>query len=201
MLEYITLEELQAALRKSSLTEQETTELNHIREAVSRAVEDYLNVEEGYFIPPPELPTTERVYGTGASFIDLPSPVFGEVTVSTSSTFTVPNFTIEDNRLISLTEDDLRSPYIVWGAGVPFDVSGRWGYEFIPPQLKEACLEIAVGTFRERPENGFQGMVGSMQGYEGVIRRGWPASARMILDNLLPKIVNELGTGTTPYIA
>lgn len=191
-LEYITLEELLAALRKPSATEQETAELNTIREAVSRAVEDYLDVEEGYYIPPPEEPTTIRVYGDGASFITLPSPVFGEVTITAPAGYSLPNFDIEDGKLYTLTEEGQKSPYITWGAGVPFDITGRWGYEAIPPQLKEAVIEICVGTYRERPENGFQGIVTDVRSYEGVIRRGWPTSAKLILDNLKRKAVNEV---------
>jgi hypothetical protein len=200
MLEYVELAAIKAALRKPNLTDDEAAELNLIREAVSRAVEDYLEVETGYYIPPGDEPTTERVYGTGASSIDLPSPVFGEVTVAAPSGSTVPNFDVVDNRLVTLTEEGFRTPYIVWAAGIPYDVTGLWGYEAIPPQLIEACLEIIVGTFKERPENGFQGMVTDMRSYEGIIRRGWPSSAKTILDNLKRKAVNEVAPSSL-YIA
>lgn len=199
-LEYITEAEVKAALRKATLTVDEAAEIALLRESVSRAVEDHIEVELGYFIPPPLEPTVKVIYGTGASFLPLPSPVFGSVTVSAPSGNTVPNFTVEGTRLLALDSAGTRSPYVIFTPGIAYSISGRWGYAAIPPQLKEACIEITVGLFRERPENGFQGLVGGMQSYEGVIRRGWPTSARTILDNLKLKPETEAQSSSL-YIA
>jgi hypothetical protein len=52
MLEYVSQDEVRIALRKSSLTTEEAADIDFLREAVSRAVEDDLQVGIGYYIPP-----------------------------------------------------------------------------------------------------------------------------------------------------
>jgi hypothetical protein len=201
MLEYVSQDEVRIALRKSSLTTEEAADIDFLREAVSRAVEDDLQVGIGYYIPPATDPTTKIIRGLGDSYLSLPSPVFGTVTVTAPSGNTIPNFTVEGVRLIALDADGTRSQLIVFTYGIPYSITGRWGYDAIPPQLKEACIQIITGSFRERPENGFIGLVGgNMQAYEGVIRRGWPSSARTILNNLRLKPETEAQSSSL-YIA
>lgn len=197
MNEYFTQEELRKRLVKSSFTADELTEVTALREAISRMVDDYLGVEDGYFIAP-TVATTRRIYGSGGSSHFLPLPVYGSVTVTAPAGITVPNFTVEGNNLLTLTEDDRRSPLIVWTYGMPYDVTGFWGYSAIPPQIREACLEIAARIFRERPAQGVVGMVGELQTQEGF--RGFPTTARVILDNFKKKLTTEVEGGSL-YIA
>jgi hypothetical protein len=196
--EYVTLEELQRRVQKRTLSDEDTAELNAIREGVSRTVDDYLEVAPGYFIPPTE-PTTKRIYGSPNSFLLLPSPVYGDVTIDTVVGYTVPNFDVEGSSLIALTEDGAKTELLGWTAP-HYDITGLWGYEEIPPQLKEAVLLIASRIYRERPENGYEGLVTNMQGYQGVISGGFPSMARIILDALKRSLSNEAASSSA-YIA
>lgn len=193
MYEYFTQEELRKRLSKSSFTADEQTEVTALREAVSRLADDYLGVEAGYFIAP-TVTTVRRIYGTGASSIFLPLPVYGSVTIASPTGATVPNFTVDGNNLLTLTDEDKRSPLVVWEAGVPYDITGLWGYSVIPPQIKEACLQIASRIFRERPAQGVVGMIGELQTQEGL--RGFPGTARIILDNFKKRLSTEVEGGS-----
>jgi hypothetical protein len=195
--EYFAEAEVKRRLRKTNFTADEQVEVTLLRDAISRMIEDYLEVEEAFFIPP-TLPSSRRVYGTGASSIFLPIPVYGSVTISTLAGYTVPNFTVQGNNLISLTEEGNRTPYIVWETGLAYDVTGLWGYSAVPPQIKEAGLEIIARIFRENPGDGVQGMIGELRQTEGY--RGFPTTARAILDNFKRKLSTEVEGGSL-YIA
>lgn len=200
-LDYISVEELAKALRKGAvdeLDEADAAELASLCTAVSRLADNYLEVEDGYYIPE-DAPRTERVYGSGASTIALPSPVYGSVTVSAPEGVSVPNFDLDGHILLTLTEGGDRTEFIVWPEGIPFTVSGMWGVPEIPPQLKEACLQVAVRLYKERPDGGFQGIVTATGQYETLISRGFPSVARLILDNMKRTAVNEVAPSTLVF--
>lgn len=196
--EYITQAELQRRTRKSTLSPEDVAEFDQIREAVSRGADNYLGVPRGYFTPP-DAPSTKRFYGDATNLIILPSPVFGEVTITAASGNTVPNFTVEDNRLITLSEDDYPNPFIVWGR-VYYDITGSWGYAEIPPELKEACLQWANAIYRSN-DNGLQGIVGGVKADGTIIERSIPASARLLLDNMLNASPLRVTAQDAPFIA
>lgn len=167
-------------------------ELTDILGAVSRSVDDYLEVEEDYFTPP-SAPSMRTVKGTGSTFIQLPAPVYGSVTITASSGYTVPNFTVIGMRLVTLDTNDNPAPFIKWQP-IFYNVTGSWGYAAVPEQLREATLQVAVHFWRGR-DKALGGVINNLKQDEAFPERNWPQTARTILDKYKLKLQGKAEGG------
>lgn len=179
MAEYATETQLRQRIPKAGNAPDVSTQLLEILEAASRAIDHYVGVEDNYFAPA-SAPSSKVIWGRGNSFLDLPTFVFGTVTVSAPSGVSVPNFLVSEKRIYNLTEDGRRSPYAVWAQGVPFTVSGTWGFVTTPADIREACLQVSVRWWRGKDE-AFSGVIGGLQKDGQIIERDLPAPVRTIL--------------------
>lgn len=196
--DYITHGEFEKRLQ-TTIQPDYISDADIIREAVSRAADNYIQVAPGYFLPS-TVSTTKRIYGTGASFLSLPLPIRGSVTVVPAPGYTAPNFTLDENRFVTLTEEGYREPLIVWER-IYYDITGLWGFAAIPPELKEACLQIGTRFWKGRDE-GFSGVIGLIKQDGTIIERSIPAPARFLLDGLRQRLTSEVSSiGGSFYIA
>lgn len=178
MNEYASIEETKRRLMNAISADAEN-DLNIIRQAASRAIDNYLRVSDGYFTPQ-ESASTRRVKGTGSSSILLPAPLSGQVTIEAATGVSIPDYDVEGMRLVTLDTSGNPSSYIVWPR-VYFQISGIWGYIDIPPQIKEACLQLIVHFWRGR-DKGFGGIVTDMQTATDFPERDYPRATRRLLD-------------------
>lgn len=181
-MEYASLSQLRRRLPNAKTDAQTDTDLTEILGAASRMIDRYCRVADNYFAPPVPAESSKVVYGNGRSFLDLPATVYGSVTITAPAGFTVPNFTIIEDRAITLTEENTRSPYIVWQAGIPYTITGTWGMGEIPEDIREATLQTAVRWYRGKDE-AFSGVIGGINKDNSIIERALPAPVRLILDN------------------
>lgn len=176
---YATLEQFKTRLANKTKPE-EDDELNEILDAASRAVDDYIQVRPGYFTPPTAA-TEKRILGKGVSYLALPSPLYGDVTITAPSGYDVPDFDItEDLRLIILDDYGNPAPYMSWEK-IYYTVSGSWGYETTPPQIREATLQLATHFYRGR-DKALTGTVTDMRQDEQFPERDYPRQTRRIMD-------------------
>ncbi len=179
--EYATLAECKTRLVNKTASVDDA-ELDGLREACSRAVDDYLEVPPGYFTPP-TAPSVKNLRGSGQSYLNLPMPLYGSVTITANSNITVPNFTVEGLRLRTLNEDDLVNPLIVWYEGQYYAVEGNWGYAAIPAQVREATLQLFTHFYRGR-DQALSGVITDMRQDTQFPERDYPRMTRRLLDNL-----------------
>lgn len=178
--EYATLAQLKARLM-NKVAAGDDTELNGILEASSRAVDDYLELYPGYFTPPTGA-STKSLKGSGNTFITLPAPLYGSVTITADGGITVPNFTVEGMRLRTLDDNDRPADWIVWRAGYYYLVNGNWGYAATPAQIREAVLQLSVHFWRGR-DKALTGTITDMRTDEQFPERDFPRMTRRILDD------------------
>lgn len=190
--EYATLDEVKTRILNKTVTADEG-ELDRLREAASRAIDDYLEVYTGYFSPPGAA-TVKILRGTGESFIILPAPLSGAVTVTADTDLEVPDFTVDGLRLRTLNSQGLPTELIAWGAGQFYTVTGLWGYTVIPPQIKEACLQLVVHFWRGR-DKALTGTITDMRTDEQFPERDYPRMTRRILDSFKYALGEKPGGG------
>lgn len=190
--EYATLDQAKTRIA-NKLTEGDETELGEILEAASRAIDDYLEVQTGHFSPAPEEVFTKTLRGTGETFIDLPAPLYGEVAITAEDGITIPNFTVEGLRLITLDASGFPRSWIVWRE-VYYSVEGNWGYPATPPQLREACLQLVVHFWRGR-DKALTGTIMDMRQDEQFPERDFPRMTRRILDDFKYNLAPATGGG------
>lgn len=190
--EYATLDQVKARLM-NKVTENDEPELNEILEAASRAIDDYLSTEPGYFTPP-TAPSTKVIRGSGFTYLDLPAPLYGSVTITAEDGITVPNFTVRDGmRLVTLNDNDLPASWIVW-RDVYYSILGSWGYPVTPPQLREACLQLVVHFWRGR-DKALTGVITDMRTDEQFPERDFPRMTRRLLDDFKFNLAPSSGGG------
>lgn len=194
--EYATLDQIKQRLA-NKVTEADETELTEISEAASRAVDDYLEVLPGYFTPP-ETATDKILRGNGSSFIDLPAPLYGSVTIEAEAGITVPNFTVEGMRLLTLDSQDRPASWIVW-RDVFYTVNGSWGFAATPAQIREACLQLTVHFWRGRDKS-LTGTITDMRQDEQFPERDFPRMTRRLLDDYKFNLGPSTGAGSL-YLA
>jgi hypothetical protein len=177
--EYATLAQFKTRLAHN-INPDADTELGDILEAASRAVDDYLEVRSGYFYPPSGN-TSKQILGDGSSYISLPMPLSGSVTVTAPSGYTVPDIDVtEEQRLITLDAQGNPSPYLTWD-DIYYTVNGLWGYPVTPAQIKEATLQLAIHFYRGR-DKALTGTITDMRTDEAYPERDYPRATRRILD-------------------
>lgn len=138
--------------------------------------------------------TTRTVYGDGTDYLRPPAFVSGSVTaVTTLSGYTVPGY-VEREGFLVVTYADTLGPYrgvtaLVgrgapvggWLFGVPYAVAATFGYSSTPPDIVEACLEIAVDLWRFKDAGSIKSV--GVEGAGVVKGGGLPETARLILDS------------------
>jgi hypothetical protein len=189
--EYATLAQAKARLM-NKVTVPEESELEGIIEAASRAIDDYLEVYEGYFTPPSAL-SVKNIKGNGSPYMNLPAPLYGTVTIESTDGVTIPNYTVEGMKLLTLNENDVPNPFIVWQA-VYYSIEGNWGYAVIPAQIREACLQLVVHFWRGRDKS-LTGTVTDMRQDEQFPERDFPRMTRRILDDFKYKLGDRASGG------
>lgn len=180
--EYASLAEAKARLINKVAAGDQTTELEGIREAASRAIDDYLEVGSGYFAPHGGVSSVKIIKGDGSSSIVLPSPLSGSVTITAADASYVPDFTVDGSRLVALNEDGYPSPYYFWYP-IYYNVTGVWGYAATPAQIREACLQLIAHFWRGR-DAALTGTITDMRQDAGQFpERDFPRMTRRILDD------------------
>lgn len=180
--EYASLAECKTRLINKTASVDDA-ELDQLREASSRAVDDYLKVPPGYFTPPSGA-SVKALRGKGDSFIILPMPLYGSVTVTANANITVPNFTVDGLRLRTLDERDLIDPRIIWHEGQYYNVEGSWGYAATPAQVREATLQLFAHFYRGR-DQALTGILTDMRtDGQQFPERDYPRMTRRLLDEL-----------------
>lgn len=189
--EYATIEQAKTRL-VNKVTDAQEAELAEILEAACRGIDDYLEVQEGYFTPP-TAPSIKTLKGNNDTFLTLPAPLSGSVTITTDGGITVPNFTVEGMRLRTLNDSDLPSPFIVWYP-VYYRITGTWGYASIPAQIREAALQLTVHFWRGR-DKALTGTITDMRSDDQFPERDFPRMTRRLLDDFKFKLGEKASGG------
>lgn len=179
--EYATLVQYKTRLANKTVSGDDT-ELEEILEAASRAIDDYLEVAQGFFTPTAGSPSTKTLRGTGETFLTLPTPLSGSITITAEAGITVPDFTVDKLRLITLGTNGLPSSWIVWACNAYFAITGTWGYVTTPAQIREACLQLAIHFWRGR-DKALTGTITDMRQDEQFPERDFPRMTRRLLDD------------------
>lgn len=189
--EYASVEKFKARLVAfNNVSAEQATDLEDIIEAASRAVDRYLDVPTAFFIPPTSS-TPKTLRGRGNTYIALPMPLFGSVTIVAPSGFTVPNFTVEDMRLITLDDSDNPTDTITWD-NIYYTATGLWGYSETPAEIREATLQIGVHFYRGR-DKALSGTIMDMKQDEAFPERDYPRATRRLLDDFKRNLGGEPG--------
>jgi hypothetical protein len=189
---YATETQLRRRIPKAPIDADTSTELTEILGAVSRAIDRDLKVADDFFAPAGAA-SNRVVFGSGKSFLDLPTFLYGTVTIAAPAGEVVPNFTVQGLRLVTLSETGARNNLIVWTAGIPYTINGTWGFTATPEDIREATLQTAVRWWRGKDE-AFSGVIGGINKDGNIIERDLPAPVRRMLDNWRRKTKR-------PYIA
>lgn len=159
-------------------------------DAATQIIDNELDLPSGAFSG--SAASTQTVYGDGTIYLAPARFVGGSVTlVETISGGEVPDYIEQDGMLIVTDADGVIPPDpwrrdwglsgLAWREGIPYEVSATFGYASVPPDIKEACLEIAVRMWRAK-DAGFSDVVGvegsGAVGYNGAL----PNMVKRILD-------------------
>lgn len=150
----------------------------------SRRIDSYVteNSIKDYFAPADVEATERTARGTDLSYLDLPEFVAGSVTTVTApEVITVPTFVEERGKLYIVDENGLRTRFQTWHYRCPYIVTARWGFNAVPEDINEACLQLVVRTYRGADE-AFSGVIGGINKDNNIIERNMPAPVREILD-------------------
>ncbi|HEX8288041.1 MAG TPA: hypothetical protein VF556_08600 [Pyrinomonadaceae bacterium] len=161
-----------------------TAQFEEMITRASRRIDAYVtdNTLTDYFAPSPAEPSVKKLRGRDVSFLQLPLHVAESVTaVTVSEPFTVPDFAYETDRLVCVDQYGIRTRRIRFAEGVPYSVTARWGFAAVPGEIKEACLQLVVRTFRAK-DDGFSGVIGAIKRDGSMIERALPAPVKDILD-------------------
>jgi len=152
----------------------------------------------GSSFPPAVEDDEQIIYGDGTDYLELPSYIAGSIaTVTAPAGYSVPDYTEQDGMLIVTRSDLLGYPYYRaetiagrlynpvggWLLGVPYTVEATFGYETAPPDVVEACLEIAVDLWRFKDSGSIKAI--GVEGAGMMTGKGLPATAKLILDRRL----------------
>lgn len=179
---YASVNQLRRRIPKAANDADTENELTEILGAVSRAIDHYCYVPENYFTPAAEDPEAKIIYGKGRSYLTLPHFLWGDVTISAPAGSSVPNFRVDGQRIITLTDENTRSPYVIFTSGLPYTVTGRWGFVETPEDIREAALQTGVRWWRGKDE-AFSGVIGGINKDNTIVERDLPAPVRTILQN------------------
>lgn len=122
----------------------------------SRLFDKLCGVKAGYFTERSEAAETRVFYGKGSQLLALPN-YFGPLpTVTMPDGYTVPNFIVRGEYLLTtdangLLQTDVRIAYpVVWPATVPISVTAFWGFDQIPDDVVEGVAELVIAIWRSK---------------------------------------------------
>jgi hypothetical protein len=112
-------------------------------------------------------------YGDGTDYLQLAPYVAGTLaTVAGPTGLSLPTYAEIDGMLVATTVEGVlvdrrpggilggaRAVAPTWRNGAPYQVTADWGYDGVPADIVEACLEIAVRIWRGR-DAGFSNVIG-----------------------------------------
>lgn len=152
-------------------------------------------------------PGEQVVYGNDTDYLTPPVYVAGSVAlVEAPDGYTVPDYIEQDGMLIVERSGVLGSPYVRpglygggpahpypggWLAGVPYTITAEYGYEAIPDDIVEACLETAVRIWRSK-DAGFSDVVG--------VEGGGAVGYNRAFSNLVREILSHRIRATSPGV-
>jgi hypothetical protein len=197
MADYATLDQIIARLLPNTKVDADDPMLSQLVTAASRTVDSYLTVPDDFFAVADVGPTERTVYGTGESQMRLP-PFIGQITtddVTPDVGYIVPAFQVVNGWLVVATNAAFAasgnlcscpSSYYVWQAGVAYKISAQWGWQQIPADINEACIQMVVRWYRGR-DDAYAGVIAmeSTAAYE----RALPVGAKTILDHWATKLI------------
>lgn len=151
---------------------------------VSRRIDAYVTdgQAENFFATSPTEPTDRIVYGDGCSFLSLPEFVPGSVSkITRLSGVEITDF-IERGSGVQLTDSaGSITRGCVFGDGVAYTVTARFGFAATPADITEAALQLTVRTYRSKDE-AFSGVIGGLRTDGSIIERAMPAAVKEVLD-------------------
>jgi hypothetical protein len=121
----------------------------------SRIFDIMCYVPAEYFFKQSENAEARVFYGTGSVFLVLPQHYEPVVTVTMPTGYKVPQWveidgclrTKNDSGIIFQPLDYCRT---FWAEGVPVTVTAKWGFEFVPEDVKEAVAELVIAMWRSK---------------------------------------------------
>lgn len=129
---------------------------------------------------------TVVVYGTGTAFLPLPpfTTLAATGAVAAPSGTTAPAYTIGTGGLFAVSSTGYRSawPYDgLWIPGVPYTITGTFGWGPAPYDIVEANIELAIRVIRGG-DAGYSDVVGVEGGGAVGYNGAFPASVKDTLD-------------------
>lgn len=185
---YLTIEQFFAEVPGALTTDEvSVVALERRLASVSRAIDKYTRRDPGAFSPSPAEPTALVVYGTGATVLPLIEFVPGSVSIVGAPSHYMPSAWREYRRgdvrglHVAAPDGRLITDGEVWGDGVPFTVTARFGYIETPADVVEAAVQLAARWHRAGSE-GFSGVIGALQSDRTIIERAFPPTVKLLLD-------------------
>jgi hypothetical protein len=191
MSDYATVEELSGYL-PGITADADLATLSQMLTRASRAIDAYTRRHADAYAPAAAEAAPQIFYGEGQPVLLLPEFVVGSVSTVTAPTGYMPEGFTEFRRreastgslrvgLHTATTDGIRTPRVGWTKGVPFTVTARWGFEAIPPDVTEACLQLVTRWWRAKDE-AFAGVIGDLSQQRAILERGFPPGVKTLLE-------------------
>ncbi|MGB8509372.1 MAG: hypothetical protein WCD76_13365 [Pyrinomonadaceae bacterium] len=191
MSDYATSEQLTGYLPRVT-SEADLATLAGMLTRASRAIDAFTRRHADAFAPAEEEASEQVFYGEGQPVLILPEFVTGSVsTVTAPSSYMPEGFTEFRRReastgtlrvgLHTATAEGVRPPRVGWAKGVPFTVTATWGFEAIPADVTEACLQLVTRWWRAKDE-AFAGVIGDISQQRAILERGFPPGVKTLLE-------------------
>lgn len=165
-------------------SEEDKAALAELITRVSRRIDAYVTdgQAENFFAASPAGATEGTFYGDGCSYLWLPEFVPGSVSKLVGLRgVEIETFVEQPTGLQLADADGVLTRGAVFGDGVPYKVTARFGFAAIPADINEAALQLSVRTYRSKDE-GFSGVIGAMRNDGAIIERAMPVAVKEILD-------------------
>jgi hypothetical protein len=172
---YATLDQLRQYLPAANAAD--ANALADLLERASRAIDSYCHRPPEAFVPAPAEPKTRTLYGGGVARLEAGELISLVSVVGPGGAVSAVYLRRALLRTDPATE---RLTYEPWELGVPYAVTGRWGFEVTPADITEACLQLAVRWWRGKDE-AFSGVVGAIEFDRTIIERDFPPTVKRLL--------------------
>ncbi len=180
MVPYANIDQLIADYLPDAKSQAEKTALGRILDAVTRQIDSHCKRPAGYFAPAAAQPSARQFHGEGTNYLRIPVHVANSIDLETGvqvSGHPVKNWLERGERggWLYMT-CGLGKLGGLWVRGVEYTVRARWGYEETPPDIAEACRQLAVHYFERQ-----RGTIGQLTPSGFVIERDMPPPVKTIL--------------------
>jgi hypothetical protein len=141
-IEYTTMEYIKRKAYKMALPDEFV--VSDLIIAASRIVDRLTQSRDGYFAKAPDAPALRTYLGSGTHVLIL-DPFVGTIaSVAYQDLTIIPTYYVSKGRYLLLQEG------LSWTAWAAIDVTARWGFEAIPPDIADATAELVIAAWRER---------------------------------------------------